>query len=216
MILLFSSSVIQNISNFIKENKDKILQISDNKCVKDKYLQLKKLITYSMNNISDNEKKLSASKCYNDIKNFCVQNQQEISNIINDLNKIYNVITNSSKKLDTIFKNPLIIIKEELHIDFSINDLHVEEFFNAIINDDFIKALIIEVKQKEIPSFVVLRAIIEKIENEINLGKKVLKKLKEWNDKPTRILIEEYSDNNLGELRYDVKMLNKFLIQAAK
>ena len=216
MIYVFCSSILQQISNFIKEKKDNILLEPKNKELKNRYMQIKMLITNTIKMApSDELKRVVIEKNWVfEIQRFCADNEAQIYEIIKELFAIYQLITLASEKLDAIFKNPLIIIREVLQIEFTMKDLQIEEFFNTIIKDEFIKALIIDIKQKEgIDNFKHLKSIIEQIENEISVSKKVWKKLKEWNKK---VVIEDMSYCGLGDMRYDVNKLNDFLIKAAK
>jgi hypothetical protein len=216
MICVFCSSILQQISKLIKEKKDNILLEPKNKELKNRYMQIKMLITNTIKMApSDELKRVVIEKNWVfEIQRFCADNEGQIYEIIKELFAIYQLITLASEKLDAIFKNPLIIIREVLQIEFTMKDLQIEEFFNTIIKDEFIKALIIDIKQKEgIDNFKYLKSIIEQIENEISDSKKVWKKLKEWNKK---VVIEDMSYCGLGDMRYDVNKLNDFLIKAAK
>jgi hypothetical protein len=142
--------------------------------------------------------------------------KHDILSIINQLFKVYSDITGSAKLLDHIFAKYVGLLNKAVNEDFTLVDLHTEEFFNTVYaKDDFIKAMIIEVKQREIDSFIQVREGIDTIENEINSAKKVMKKLKEFTERNTKIFMEEVSELS-GDIKYDVRMLNDFLIQTAK
>jgi hypothetical protein len=216
LIFAFSTFLIQTISKFIKNNKKQILLIPEHKNVKDQYLKLKKQITDNINNTKSEEAKKEINlKSQADIITFCTENQIHISNIIKDLFKVYYIITTSSAALDHIFQAQLKEIRNGINESFNINDLHVEEFCDVIINDSFIKALIIEIKNRDIPSFMMIRGIIDKIENDVKYSKSVINITKEW------ILInntdlEDLKEGCTTEMKYDSNFLNHFLLQNVK
>jgi hypothetical protein len=215
LIFAFSTFLIQTISKFIKTNKKQILLIPEHKNVKEQFLKLKKQITDSMNNSTSEEvKKENSLEYQKDIIAFCTENQIHISNIIKDLFKVYYIITTSSAAFDHIFQTQLKEMRNSVNECFAINDLHVEEFCNIIINDSFIKALIIEIKYRDIPSFLMIRGIIDKIENDVKYTKNVINDIKEW------ILVNNSDLDELKEgcmeVKYDANFLNQFLFNNIK
>jgi hypothetical protein len=211
LIFAFSTFLIQTISRFIKNNKKQILLITEHKNVKEQFLKLKKQINESMNNSTSDQVR---TKYENDIITFCTENQFHISNIIKDLFKVYYIITTSSAALDHIFKSQIKEIRNSINDNFNINDLHVEEFCNVIINDSFIKALICEIKMRNMPNFLMLRGIIDKIESDVKYTKNVINSIKEW------ILINHTDIDDLKDgsidMDCDVNFLNHILLNSVK
>lgn len=216
LLPVFFKALYQNISGYIKIFKDKILALNNNKQVRDRYNELKKIITTSMSSNATPEQKAKTEIIYtNEILLFCNTYKVQIVNIIKDLNKVYEAIIKSSTVFDGIFHMPLSLIKDDYELQLKTKNLHKEEFFNAIINDDFIKALIIEVKNKDIPSFVKLREDIKEIEEDISNCCKDMKRLKELFNKKHFQMEEKFEDETLIDLK-DVKTLNQYIINAAK
>lgn len=217
---VFFKALYQNISGYIKIFKDKILALNNNKQVKDRYNELIKLITNSLNqsnsnNLTQEQKTKNEIKHSNEILNFCNNYKNPIVNIIKDLNKVYEAIMKSSSVFDGIFHTPLALIKEKYNLQLKTKNLHKEEFFNAIINDEFIKALIIEVKNRDIQEFVKLRDDIKEIEDDISNSNKDMKKLKELFNKKHFQIEDKIEDETLIDFK-DVKSLNQYIVNAAK
>jgi hypothetical protein len=216
---LFVKLLNENVSAYIKSFKDSITEKPINKKLKEKYHDLKKSIHIDINkDINDLIKhKETKFKCINEILNFCKDNKNEIVSIINDLNKIYGILMKSSPLLNQIFKIPFMELETERDCNLSMENIHKEEFFNVIINDDFIKSLIIEVKNKDIQSFIDLRPIVINIEEEITNANKDMKKLKDLIDEIDKQEKEkeEVKEEDLSYLN-DAKSLHQFLINTSK
>jgi hypothetical protein len=166
---------------------------------------------------SEEQKKHLENDFKNQIYEFCIEFKDDICNIIKELNIIYRAIIKSSRSLDEIFQCPLDMIKDVSII--KTENLHKEEFFNAIINDNFIKALIIEVKTKDITGFIELRPIINTIEQDIQDSSKDMKKLGEYLTK-LKVLdnatASSHSIIDTSSKMLDEKVLNDLIIQSAK
>ena len=221
----------ENVSIYIKSFKNSITEQSKNKKLREKYYELKKSIFTDINKDlcqdSNNSSNLGnvyininnssvKQKCINEILNFCKDNKNEIVSIINDLNKVYQILSRSAPLINQIFKIPFMELENEYDTKLTMENIHKEEFFNVIINDDFIKSLIIEVKNKELPIFIEIRPVINKIEDEISNSEKDMAKLK--------CLLEEFLKQEKEEsckeedLSYlnDAKSLHQFLINTSK
>jgi hypothetical protein len=164
--------LLNYISKFIKKFKDSILAKVSHKELKSKYDHIRKCIQIIMSNHSNNQEQkfINERKATQEVFNFCQDYKKQIANLIYELNIVYKSIVKSGSILDVIFKTPQEKIQNDYNLDFDVStqQLHKDEFFNAIINDDFIKALIIEVKTKDLDCFIDLRSIIKNIEEDIN------------------------------------------------
>lgn len=220
-LALFTKLLNDNISHFIKSFKEKITEDSINKKLKRKYTELKNSIHNDMNNKESDQnvkqKEAKYKKCLLEIITFCRENSNEIISIVSDLNKTYQNLVKSSSILNNAFESAMIEIVKEYEIVLSLENLHKEEFFNMIINDDFIKSLIIEVKNKDLPDFVKLRPIIVKIEEDISNSSKDMKLLKTL-VKDLEKELKELEDMKKHELNCltDPRSLNNYIISASK
>ncbi len=219
---LFAILLRDNISFYIKSFKDKITEESLHKKLKKKYTDLKNSIHLDLNkeltdSMNVKQKEAKYRKCLTEILNFCRENTNGILSIINDLNKTYLFLLKACSHLIEIFEYPVIEMIKEFKITVDLENIHKEEFFNVIINDDFIKSLIIEVKNKELPLFVQLRPIILKIEEDIANASKDMKTLKlliqdlEKEEKEQ----DDLKDYDLSGLT-DPRSLNQLIITTSK
>jgi hypothetical protein len=217
-LYIFATSIYKNITECIRKQKEIILNLPSTGTVKEKYYTLKKQIVAGCgSNVPDDLKKRLAQKHSNEIASFCEEYKTDITCIIKALLKAYSGYMSSANMLEHIFGKHVRLLNKVLNEDFTFMDLHTEEFFTAVYTkDDFIKAMIIEVKQRDILMFQELRLDIEKIETEINGCRKVMKKIKEFTEKNSKIFMEEISEFSQGDIKCDVNMLNDFLIQTAK
>lgn len=183
--------------------------------VKNRYDELKSCITETMRKIPHEQRKQKENCFRNKILSFCEENKTDIGNIIIELHAVYKAIMRASQDLDLIFSVPLDMIRQEYHI--KTENLHKEEFFNAIINDEFIKALIIEIKTKDLPDFLKLRPLIKSIEDDMNNSSKDMRKLVDLLEKLR--CLENGSGQTIIDTNpkvVDEKALNDLIIQSAK
>jgi len=73
---------------------------------------------------------------------FCKNYNDEIISILNEFNKVYNTIIDSSQDIERVFKSALIAIYSEKHIRIKLENIHIEEFTKIIINDNFTQVII--------------------------------------------------------------------------
>jgi hypothetical protein len=219
---IFAKLLRDNISFYINSFKDKITEENVHKKLKKKYTDLKNSIHYDLNvemkeNLNSKQKQEKYSKCLTEIMNFCKDNTSGILSIINDLNKTYLFLLKACSHLILIFEFPLNEMNKEFKTSINLENLHKEEFFNVIINDDFIKSLIIEVKNKELPLFLNLRPVIVKIEGDIANSTKDMKNLKllildlDKEEKEP----DDLKDHDLSSLT-DPRSLNQLIINTSK
>ena len=179
-IYYFLRVLYENISIFIKYFKDKIFDKPVNKKVKEKYYELKKTIQKELSAIKESDVRKEKEKIFfNDVLNFCKEFKSEIINIIKDLNRVYDVIIRAAPFLGELFKSVFNEVENEFEAIIQMDNLHKEEFYNVMMADEFIKALLIEVNRQEIPSFVEMRPVVQKIEEEIRNSDKDMTLLKE-------------------------------------
>jgi hypothetical protein len=216
MIYAFCSSILQRISIILKTKKDNIFLNPRKRELKDNYIELKLHFKNIIRMETDVDMKnfIIHNNMFYRVQRFCLENEAQIEGLFKELLSIYNSINAVSKRLDDIFTNPMIIIKEVFQVEFTMNDLYIEEFFNVVIKDEFFNGLIFDIKQREdIHNFKQSESIIDKIYNEINAGKKISRDLKNWSRK---LVIEDISHCGLGDMRDDVEKLNDFLIKASE
>lgn len=204
-LMLFARILQENISIYIRSFKDLIVEKFVNKKLKERYYELKKGIHFELNkdkNISKKEKDAKVVKCIAEVLEFCKENKLEMVGIVNDLNKIYNILIKACPQLNDIFSVPLGELEANYEVCISMENLHREEFLNVIINDEFIKSLINEINNKDIPNFLEMRPTIAKIEEEIRQASNDMKKLKELIDKIDNKQ-EDFSRLNTAESVHD-------------
>jgi hypothetical protein len=218
-LYIFTTSVYKNITDTIKKQKERIyLNLPNTIGVKEKYCTIKNqiLAELSVGMLPEEDKRNIIQKHTNEIAAFCEEYKTDIHALIKALLKVYAGYLSSANMLEHIFGRHIKLLCKFMKEEFTFMDLHTEEFFTTIYTkDDFLKSMIIEVKQREISEFLELRVDIEKIETEINSCKKIMKKIKEFTEKNCKIYMEEISEVN-EDFKYDVNILNDFLIQTAK
>ena len=165
--------VLKFLSNKIKElvskYKEKVFEIEEIKTISDTYKLKKQLlrnnqILHSNNsvgsNVATNSNSSYDSGNYNYeeeyiFKNYNFLNIQDeitgkgISNILlRELINIKKTLKISSKEIESIFKYPLSLLKNEngKKIKFSVELMQSEEFCKTLLNDEFIYALLNQMK----------------------------------------------------------------------
>jgi hypothetical protein len=216
MTYVFCYTLLKQISLFIKQKKESILLDPNFQRIKEEYITLKTRVTNTIKLAPTDEIKrvIINNNWLKGVQNYCEDNESQIYAIVKELFNIYGTISCISERLDCVFKNPIYVIQEVFNIEFSVRDLQIEEFYNVIIKDEFIRSLIVEIKQKDdIKSFKLLKNIIEQIENEINNSMRFWKILSDWSKK---VVVEDTTNSDLGDLRTDVTKLHDYLSKTAK
>ena len=210
---MFFKILYKNITSCVKYFKNQILE-------DDKYLNLQKIFIEMR---IKHKKKLSKKKDdYNKGINineeeirfkFGVLNEDLIVNLIEDFCIVYKAILRASKDLDKVFTYPLNLIRSQFNI--TIENLHKEEFLNTIINCDFIKILIVNIKTIDLPKFIKFREDIEEIEKDMEDTSDDMKALFYLVEKHPQIKKEPLIIESKVKT-FEVKDLNDLIIQRAK
>ena len=166
--LLVLKCLSQKIKDLVIKYKEKVFEIDEIKTIYDLY---KKGLIYFSNNIYHNNNSVGSNVATNSNSSYDSNfNDEEI--IIKNTNNLLNIqdeikvkeITNillrelinikktlkiSSKEIESIFRYPLSLLKNEngKKIKFSVELMQSEEFIKTLLHDDFINSLLFKMKE---------------------------------------------------------------------
>ena len=198
--------VLKCLSNKIKElvgkYKEKVFEIEEIKTIYDKKHQMLRNTPYLHinnsvgSNVATNSNS-SDESCNNeeDRPNYLHDAQEEIngkgiSNILlKELNNIKKTLKISSKEIESIFKYPLSLLKNEngKKIKFSVELMQSEEFCKTLLNDEFIYNLLSQMK-----------GIFSKIPQNPKLTQMLKEVLEECDHKNEMTKFVDYINGKLG------------------
>ena len=208
----------KKIKELVGKYKEKVFEIDEIKSI---YVTYKKkmnslrnnLIFYNNNSVGSNvatNSNSSYDSYFNEDENLYKNSNSPLNEIVGkeistillrELINIKKTLKISSKEIENIFRYPLNLLKNEngKKIKFSVELMQTEEFCNTLLNDEFIYALLNQMKEiilrMPIPD---ISKLIEEVEKDCDHKNEMTRFIKFLNEKLGTT--NENNDNNKNEI----------------
>ena len=228
--LLVLKCLSKKIKELVEKYKEKVFEIDEIKTIHELYnkriIQINNQIYHNNNSVGSNVATNSNSSYdsnFNDeeilIKNnnifLNIQDEikgKEITNVmLKELINIKKTLKISSKEIESIFRYPLSLLKNEngKKIKFSVELMQSEEFCNTLLQDKFINSLLIKMKEFTSQQNSDIIQLIEEVEKDCEHKNEMTRFVKYINEK-LGIQNENNENNNyLDEYKIKENLSNK-------
>ena len=202
--LLVLKCLSKKIKDLVEKYKEKVFEIDEIKTIYDIYkkriIQFSNQIYHNNNSVGSNVATNSNSSYdsnFND-EEILIKNNNSLLNIqdeikgkgitnilLRELINIKKTLKISSKEIESIFRYPLSLLKNEFgkKIKFSVELMQSEEFCKTLLHDDFIYALLIKMKEFTAQQNSDISQLIEEVEKDCDHKNEMTRFVKYINEK---------------------------------
>ena len=185
--LLVLKCLSKKIKDLVEKYKEKVFEIEEIKTIYDIYkkrlIQFNNQISHNNNSVGSNVATNSNSSYDSNLNDeeILIKNNNSLLNIqdeikgkgitnilLRELINIKKTLKISSKEIESIFRYPLSLLKNEYgkKIKFSVELMQSEEFCKTLLHDDFIYYLLIKMKEFTYQKNTDINPLIEEVEKD--------------------------------------------------